>query len=72
MSFLSLSTWDFLGGQVEGTTPRCFYSLSFVVGHLLKLWGGWSQSLCGGLQHFSVSPRPFGSLGLLGLGWGWA
>ena len=26
--------------------------------------------MCGGLQHFSVSPRPLGSL--LGLGWGWA
>ena len=24
----------------------------------------------GGLQHFNVSPRPFGSLNLLGLGWG--
>ena len=30
----------------------------------------WSQSLCGGLEQFSVSPRPLGSL--LGLGWGWA
>ena len=26
----------------------------------------------GGLQNFSVSPRPLGSLNLLGLGWGWA
>ena len=26
----------------------------------------------GGLQEFSVSPRPLGSLNLSGLGWGWA
>ena len=30
----------------------------------------WSQSLCGGLQHFSVSPRPLG-FGFWGFGvWG--
>ena len=33
-----------------------------------SMW--WSQSLCGGLQHFSVSPRPL--LSLLRLAWGWA
>ena len=34
-----------------------FLLIEFVVGpllHALKLWGG------GGLQHFSVSPRPLG------------
>ena len=35
MSFLLLSTWDFFGGQVEGTILRCSYSLSSVVGPLL-------------------------------------
>ena len=69
MSFLSLSTWILFGGQVEGIAVRCSYSLSFVVGPSLMLTscgvGGG-----GGLQHFSVSPRPFGSLNLLGLGWG--
>ena len=35
MSFLSLSTWDCFGGQVEGTIPRCSFSLSFVLGPLL-------------------------------------
>ena len=32
MSFLSLSTWDFFGGQVEGNFLRYSYSLSFVAG----------------------------------------
>ena len=46
-----------------------FYSLGFVLRPLLhhsclKVYG-W-------LVDFSVSPRPLGTLNLLGLGWGWA
>ena len=54
---------------MEGTILRCSYLLSFVVGPLLhaqKLWGGWG--VVGGLEQFSVSPRPlcfgFGAKGL--------
>ena len=31
-----------------------------------------SLGVGGGLKCFSVSPRPLGTLNLLGLGWGWA
>ena len=66
MSFLLMSTCNFFGGQVEGTILRCccfLWDSSF----MLKSW--WVGG--GGLQHFSVSPRPLGSLNLLGLGCGW-
>ena len=37
MSFLSLSSWTFFGGQVQGTILRCSSSLSFVVGPVLHV-----------------------------------
>ena len=48
------------------TPPSCLKVRGWVEPE--SMW--WSQSLCGGLEQFSVSPRPLGSL--LGLGWGWA
>ena len=35
MSFLLLSSWIFLAGQVQGTILKCSYSSSFVVEPLL-------------------------------------
>ena len=47
------------------TPPSCLKVRGWVEPE--SMW--WSQSLCGGLEQFSVSPRPLGSL--LGLSWGW-
>ena len=53
MSFLLLSTWNFLDGQVEGTILKLSYSLIF----LLKSCGVGG----GGLHIFRVSTSPLGT-----------
>ena len=58
MFLFSLSTWDFFGEKVE--TTKIFLLLDFCCWtppSCLKVKGWW----VGGLQHFSVSPRPLGS-----------
>ena len=78
MSFLSMSTFFWWTSREDHskmfllfefcceTPPSCLKVRGWVEPE--SMW--WSQSLCGGLEQFSVSPRPLGSL--LGLGWGWA
>ena len=53
------------GGQVEGTILRCSCSFFFLFGPLLHA----KKLGVGGLQDFTVSPRPLGSENLLGFGW---
>ena len=77
MSFLSMSTFFWWTSREDHskmfllfefcceTPPSCLKVRGWVEPE--SMW--WSQSLCGGLQHFSVSPRPL--LSLLGLAWGW-
>ena len=75
MSFPSLSTRDCFWWTSRGDHSKMFLLFEFCCGtppSCLKVRGWvepesmwWSQSLCGGLQHFSVSPRPL--LSLLGL-----
>ena len=68
MSFLSMSTFFWWTSREDHsrmfllfefcceTPPSCLKVRGWVEPE--SMW--WSQSLCGGLQHFSVSPRPLG------------
>ena len=72
MSFLLLSTWDFFWWTSRGDHSKMFLLFEFCCGTpplCLKVMVGGGG---GGLQDFSVSPRPLGFLvfGFGGLGFG--
>ena len=62
MSFLLLSTLNLLGRSSRGDRSELVLLFGFCFGTPTTRGSG------GGLQDFSVSPRPLGSLNLVGVG----